>query len=131
VHLSSADTIDLIECLDYSRMSITPRRETKSRSASRLTTLSQLPSPLCKESVNLLPLTYTHPLQSYPSSEEMFDSSGVFDSTSKFLHTSASMPMYNSIPLRPHMSDPSELSNSRAGISISSMISSSLPPQSN
>ena len=131
VHLSSTDATDLLECLDYSRMSTTPRRESESNSTSQLVTLSQLPSPFFEEFFNLLPLTYTRPLHNYPTNDDIFAGQAVFDSTSAFLPTCTSMPVYNSIPLRNHMSDPTELSSGRADMSISSIISSSLPPQGN
>lgn len=60
VHLSPDAASDLIECLDYSKMSTTPRR--KSENTTNLATLSQLPSPFFEEFVNLLPLSYSRPI---------------------------------------------------------------------
>lgn len=64
VLLTPSDANDLIECLDYSRMSTTPRR--KSQTAAGLATLSQLPSPFFDEFVNLLPFSYSRPMSSIP-----------------------------------------------------------------
>lgn len=63
IRLSTGDATDLIECLDYARMSTTPRR--KSQTAD-LTTLSQLPSPFFEELVNLLPISYSRPMSAMP-----------------------------------------------------------------
>ncbi|KAF2635184.1 hypothetical protein P280DRAFT_473935 [Massarina eburnea CBS 473.64] len=61
VHLTAEDANDLLECLDYSRMSTTPRRKSETVSTSQLATLSQLPSPFFEEFVNLLPFSYAPP----------------------------------------------------------------------
>ncbi|KAL5381303.1 hypothetical protein DPSP01_007294 [Paraphaeosphaeria sporulosa] len=120
VHLSSADANDLLECLDYSRMSTTPRRKSEPNSTSQLATLSQLPSPFFDEFINLLPFSYTRPMNIFPGAEDIFDNQAMFDSANTFLPTSASMPIYNSIPLQAHMSDP-----------MCTNITSPIPPHSN
>jgi hypothetical protein len=60
VGLSPADVSDLLECLDYARMSTTPRR--KSQTLTTPPNLSQVPSPFFEELVNLLPITYSQPV---------------------------------------------------------------------
>lgn len=67
VHLSPEATNDLIESLDYSRMSTTFRA--KSQNSTNLATLSQLPSPFFDEFVNLLPLSYSRPLSVLPGDD--------------------------------------------------------------
>lgn len=117
VHLSSTDANDLLECLDYSRMSTTPRRKSENVSTSQLATLSQLPSPFFEEFVNLLPFSYARPMTHFPENDDIFTNHNMFDSSSAFLPTSMSIPMYNSIPLQTHVPDTN--------------IHPSLPPHSN
>lgn len=60
VDLSANDANDIMECLDYARMSTTPRRKSQV-SSNDLPVLSQLPSPFFEELVNLLPISYSRP----------------------------------------------------------------------
>ncbi|KAF2114275.1 fungal-specific transcription factor domain-containing protein [Lophiotrema nucula] len=69
VHLSASDANDLVECLDYSRMSTTPRRKSENTSTSQLAALSQLPSPFFEEFVNLLPFSYSRPVSVLPNDD--------------------------------------------------------------
>jgi hypothetical protein len=88
VHLSSADANDLLECLDYSRMSTTPRRKSE-HSTSNLATLSQLPSPFFDEFVNLLPFSYSRPVSTFPANnDDLFSQPPIFDPNYTF-HTTA------------------------------------------
>jgi len=64
VDLSPDDATDLIECLDYARMSTTGRR--RSQSATDHAAFSQLPSPFFEELVSLLPLSYSRPVSPPP-----------------------------------------------------------------
>ncbi|KAF2708441.1 hypothetical protein K504DRAFT_306967 [Pleomassaria siparia CBS 279.74] len=64
IHLTPTDVNDLIECLDYSRMSTTPRKKSEGDAADDIATLSQLPSPFFEEFVNLLPFSYGGPSSS-------------------------------------------------------------------
>lgn len=52
--LSTDDMNDLIDCLDYVKMSTTPHR--RSASCAEIPAISQLPSPFFEELVNLLPV---------------------------------------------------------------------------
>ena len=100
VHLTADAANDLIECLDYSRMSTTPRR--KSQSATNLATLSQLPSPFFEEFVNMLPLSYSRPISVLPgedmfgSSPKNFDNQFFNDATTDF-YSNATMGISTSI----------------------------------
>ena len=53
-HLSQADLADLVECLDYSRLSTAPRRKSQGGESHPL--VSNLPSPFFDDFLNLLPL---------------------------------------------------------------------------
>lgn len=106
VHLSPDNASDLLECLDYSRMSATPRRKSEPSSTSQLATLSQLPSPFFDEFINLLPFNYSRPVNTLSGTEDIFGNQDLFDSTNVFLPTSVSMPIYSSVPLQAHVSDP-------------------------
>ncbi|KAK5209495.1 hypothetical protein LTR99_007743 [Exophiala xenobiotica] len=55
LQIDESDMSDLIECLDYSRMSTKHQRKTQNSSA--VTGISQFPSPLFDEFVNLLPFS--------------------------------------------------------------------------
>lgn len=65
VELDPTDANDLLECLDYARMSTTPRRKSQSSDVV-VPPLSQLPSPFFEELVNLLPLSYSRPVSAGP-----------------------------------------------------------------
>ena len=52
-NLCDTDVADLVECLDYSRLSTTPRR--KSQAGAERSLVSNLPSPLFDDFLNLLP----------------------------------------------------------------------------
>ena len=52
--LTEADMADLVECLDYSRLSTTPR--SKSQGGNEGLLLSNIPSPFVDDFLNLLPL---------------------------------------------------------------------------
>ena len=56
-HLSQADLADLVECLDYSRLSTTPRRKSQGGSSELYPLVSNLPSPFFDDFLNLLPLS--------------------------------------------------------------------------
>ena len=71
VELSASDANDLIECLDYARMSTTQRRRSQN-AADGLPTLSQLPSPFFEELANLLPLSYSRTASTMPEYDSMF-----------------------------------------------------------
>lgn len=88
VRLSIDDTNDLMECLDYARMSTTMRRKSQSMGSDQLgAPFSQLPSPFFEELVNLLPLgNYTRP-NFAGSPPSVFDS--IFDQS----HPAASFGM--------------------------------------
>jgi hypothetical protein len=63
--LDTNDANDLAECLDYARMSTTPRRKSQpssSNTAPDPPVLSQLPSPFFEELVNLLPFNSSRPV---------------------------------------------------------------------
>lgn len=120
VNLSSADANDLLECLDYSRMSTTPRRKSEPNSTSQLATMSQLPSPFFDEFINLLPISYTRPMNTFPENGDIFSNQAIFDSANAFIPTSVSMPIYNSAPLQAQMSN-----------HMGSNITPSNPPHSN
>ncbi|KAL8678770.1 MAG: hypothetical protein Q9186_004921 [Xanthomendoza sp. 1 TL-2023] len=55
-HLSPADIVDLVECLDYSRLSTAPRRISQGGNGEPRPIVSNLPSPFFDDFVNLLPL---------------------------------------------------------------------------
>lgn len=56
-HLSQADLADLVECLDYSRLSTTPRRKSQGGTSDPHPLVSNLPSPFFDDFLNLLPLS--------------------------------------------------------------------------
>ena len=56
-HLSQADLADLVECLDYSRLSTTPRRKSQGGTIEPHPLVSNLPSPFFDDFLNLLPLS--------------------------------------------------------------------------
>ena len=58
-HLADTDVIDLTECLDYSRLSTTPRRQ--SQGGAERSLVSNLPSPLFDDFLSLLPLGNSRP----------------------------------------------------------------------
>ena len=55
-HLSQADLADLMECLDYSRLSTAPRRKSQGGTSESHPLVSNLPSPFFDDFLNLLPL---------------------------------------------------------------------------
>lgn len=55
-HLSQADIADLVECLDYSRLSTAPRRNPQGGASEQRPLVSNLPSPFFDDFLNLLPL---------------------------------------------------------------------------
>ena len=98
VQLTQADANDLLECLDYSRMSTTPRRKSELESRSHLATLSQLRSPFFEEFVNLLPISHSRPKSTFPgitnnTNDDIFDQQqqSLFDSTFAFPSSTASL----------------------------------------
>ncbi len=56
-HLSETDLADLVECLDYSRLSTTPRRKSQGGTSESHPLVSNLPSPFFDDFLNLLPLS--------------------------------------------------------------------------
>lgn len=59
MNLSETDVADLVECLDYSRLSTQPRRKSQGNAGRAL--VSNLPSPFCDDFLNLLPLGNSRP----------------------------------------------------------------------
>lgn len=97
LRIEPSDISDLVECLDYSRMSTTVKR--KPPSATAWGSLSQFPSPLFDEFVNLLPFSTTRGL-----GESSFDN--IFaPMTPRVFHTNATTSMPAPAPMsmdRPH-----------------------------
>ena len=58
-HLSQNDLADLVESLDYSRLSTTPRRKSQGGTSESHPLVSNLPSPFFDDFLNLLPLSNT------------------------------------------------------------------------
>ena len=71
-HLSQTDLADLVECLDYSQLSTTPRRKSQGGTGESHPLVSNLPSPFFDDFLNLLPLNNS-------SRPGEFSFSGVFD----------------------------------------------------
>lgn len=76
-HLSQADITDLIECLDYSRLSTAPRRPSQGGNGEPRPLVSNLPSPFFDDFLNLLPLE-----QSFKLGDVRFSS--VFEGSDDF-----------------------------------------------
>lgn len=55
-HLSEVELADMVECLDYSRLSTAPRRKSQGGTSEPRPLVSNLPSPFFDDFLNLLPL---------------------------------------------------------------------------
>ena len=105
LNLSAEAATDLLECLDYSKMSATPRRKSQSQ-ATNLATLSQLPSPFFEEFINLLPLSYSRPLSTMqlddpyaqPPRGVLFDSNFLAPDPTGGVYSGGALPYHSTIP---------------------------------